>query len=84
MLLRIYTNNVGRWHDAIAQRWNKEFRRLLIRLIVLAASLLLIFAGSLVWRWLTNRYVKDIRRRGQAMAARRLVLGTSRRDRCDC
>ncbi len=75
VLLGIYTNNVGRWHDAIAQRWNKEFRRLLIRLIVLAASLLLIFAGSLVWRWLTNRYVKDIRRRGQAMAARRLVLG---------
>ena len=75
VLLRIYTNNVGRWRDAIVQRRNKEFRRLLIRLIVLAASLLLIFAGSLVWRWLTNRYVKDIRRRGQAMAARRLVLG---------
>jgi small-conductance mechanosensitive channel len=75
VLLGIYTNNVGRWHDAISQRWNKEFRRLLIRLIVLAASLLVIFAGSLAWRWLTNRYVKDVRRRGQVMAARRLVLG---------
>jgi len=75
VLLRIYTDNVGRWHDAISQRWNKEFHRLLIRLIVLGASLLVIFAGSLVWRWLTNRYVTDIRRRGQAMAARRLVLG---------
>jgi small-conductance mechanosensitive channel len=75
LLLGIYTNNVGRWHAAIDQRWNKEFRSLLIRLIGLAASLLVIFAGSLVWRWLTNRYVKDIRRRGQVMAARRLVLG---------
>jgi small-conductance mechanosensitive channel len=28
-----------------------------------------------VWRWITNRYVTDIRRRGQVMAARRLVLG---------
>jgi small-conductance mechanosensitive channel len=75
VLLGIYTNNVGRWHDAIWQRRNTELRRLLIRLIVLGASLLVIFAGSLAWRWLTNRYVKDIRRRGQVMAARRLVLG---------
>jgi small-conductance mechanosensitive channel len=42
--------------------------------IGLAASLLLIFAGSIVWRWLTDRYVTDVRRRGQVMAARRLVL----------
>ena len=75
VLLGIYTNNVGRWHDAVLQRRNRELRRLLIRLIVLAASLLLIFAGGLVWRWLTNRYVTDIRRRGQVMAARRLAIG---------
>ena len=75
VLLGVYTNNVGRWHAAVEQRWNKEFRSLVIRLIVLGASLLLIFLGSLVWRWLTNRYVTDIRRRGQVMAARRLVLG---------
>ncbi len=75
VLLGIYNNNVGRWHDAISQRWNKEFRNLLIRLSVLATSLLVIFLGSLLWRWVTNRYVTDIRRRGQVMAARRLVLG---------
>ena len=75
VLLGVYVNNVQRWHDAVEQRWNKEFRSLIIRLIVLGASLLLIFLGSLVWRWLTNRYVTDIRRRGQVMAARRLVLG---------
>jgi small-conductance mechanosensitive channel len=75
VLLGIYTNNVDRWHDAIAQRWNKEFRSLLIRLVILAVSLMVIFLGSLVWRWVTDRYVTDIRRRGQVMAARRLVLG---------
>ena len=75
VLLGVYVNNVQRWHDAVEQRWNKEFRSLIIRLIVLGASLLLIFLGSLVWKWLTNRYVTDIRRRGQVMAARRLVLG---------
>ena len=75
VLLGIYTNNVGRWHVAIEQRWSKEFRSLLIRLGVLAASLLIIFLGSLLWKWITDRYVTDIRRRGQVMAARRLVLG---------
>jgi small-conductance mechanosensitive channel len=35
---------------------------------------MMIFFGSIVWRWLTDRYVTDIRRRGQVMAARRLVL----------
>ncbi len=75
VLLGIYTNNVGRWHASVEDRWNQEFRRLIVRLIALGASLLLIFVGSIAWRWLTNRYVTDIRRRGQVMAARRLVLG---------
>jgi small-conductance mechanosensitive channel len=75
VLLGVYTNNVGRWHEAISQRWNKELRSLAIRLIVLGGSLLLIFLGALAWRWLTNRYVTDVRRRGQVMAARRLVIG---------
>jgi len=74
VLLGIYTNNVGRWHAAVEQRWNKEFRSLAIRLIALGACLLLIFLAAMAWRWLTNRYVTDIRRRGQVMAARRLVL----------
>ena len=74
-LLGIYTNNVGRWHAAIEQRWNKEFRSLVIRMIGLGAAFVLIFLGAMAWRWITNRYVTDIRRRGQVMAARRLVLG---------
>ncbi|MGB3550727.1 MAG: mechanosensitive ion channel family protein [Candidatus Binatus sp.] len=75
VLLGIYTNNVGRWHAAIEQRWNKEFRSLVIRMIGLGVAFALIFLGAMAWRWITNRYVTDIRRRGQVMAARRLVLG---------
>jgi small-conductance mechanosensitive channel len=74
-LLGIYTNNVGRWHAAIEQRWNKEFRSLVIRMIGLGVAFALIFLGAMAWRWITNRYVTDVRRRGQVMAARRLVLG---------
>ncbi len=75
VLLGIYTNNVGRWRTAIEQRWKKEFRSLVIRMIGLGAAFVLIFLGAMAWRWITNRYVTDIRRRGQVMAARRLVLG---------
>jgi small-conductance mechanosensitive channel len=75
VLLGIYTNNVNRWHNAIGQRWNKAFRSLLFRLMVLAVSLAVVFIGGIVWRWLTDRYVTDIRRRGQVMAARRFVIG---------
>ncbi len=74
-LLGIYTNNVGRWHAAIEQRWTREFRSLVIRMIGLGVAFALIFLGAMAWRWITNRYVSDIRRRGQVMAARRLVLG---------
>jgi small-conductance mechanosensitive channel len=73
-LLGIYANNAGRWHAAIEQRRNQEFRSLVIRMIGLGAALVLIFLGALAWRWITNRYVTDIHRRGQVMAARRLVL----------
>jgi small-conductance mechanosensitive channel len=75
VLLGIYTNNVGRWHAAVEQRWNRGFRSLVIRMIGLGVAFALIFLGAMAWRWITNRYVTDIRRRGQVMAARRLVLG---------
>ncbi len=75
VLLEIYTNNLDRWRAAINERWTNEFRSLCIRLIGLAGALGLIFLGGLVWRFLTDRYVQDIRRRGQVLAARRLVLG---------
>lgn len=75
VLLEIYANNLERWRAAINDRWANEFRSLVIRLIGLAGALGLIFLGGLVWRFLTDRYVQDIRRRGQVLAARRLALG---------
>jgi small-conductance mechanosensitive channel len=74
VLLEIYSNNLERWRAAINDRWTSEFRSLCIRLIGLAGSFGLIFLGGLIWRFLTDRYVQDIRRRGQVLAARRLVI----------
>ncbi len=75
VLIEIYTNNLERWRAAINDRWISEFRSLVIRLIGLAGAFGLIFLGGLIWRFITDRYVQDIRRRGQVLAARRLVLG---------
>ena len=75
VLLEIYSNNLERWRAAINDRWTNELRSLIIRVIGLAGALGLIFLGGIVWRFLTDRYVQDIRRRGQVLAARRLVIG---------
>jgi small-conductance mechanosensitive channel len=75
VLLGLYTNNLERWRATINDRWTTEFRSLIFRLFGLAAALGVIFLGGQVWRWLTHRYVQDIRRRGQVLATRRLVIG---------
>jgi small-conductance mechanosensitive channel len=75
VLLDLYVNNLERWRAALNQRWQSEIHSLVIRLIGLAFSFALIFLGGLAWRWLTDRYVQDIRRRGQVLAARRLAIG---------
>jgi small-conductance mechanosensitive channel len=77
VILDLYSKNLVRWNAAIDQRVSAELRSLLIRLIGLAAVFGLIFAGAALWRRFTDRYVQDIRRRGQIMAARRLVLSVA-------
>ncbi|MGH7813417.1 MAG: hypothetical protein ACREQI_05375 [Candidatus Binataceae bacterium] len=69
-----YRDNLARWQAAVERRSAGELRRLAIRAIALAAVLILIFAGAALWRRLANRYVTDIRRRGQALAARRFAI----------
>ena len=75
VLLELYVRNLARWRGATVQRSSAEIRSLVIRLTALGAIFALIFLGAMAWKWLTNRYVQDVRRRGQVMAARRLVLG---------
>lgn len=75
VLLQSYVSNLERWRAAVIEREREDLRRLIIRSSVLAVALALIFIGAVVWRQLTFRYVQDIRRRGQVLAARRLVVG---------
>jgi small-conductance mechanosensitive channel len=75
VLLESYVGNLERWQRAVNDRARSDLRRLIIRTSVVAIALALIFLGAAVWRQLTFRYVQDIRRRGQVLAARRLVVG---------
>ncbi len=74
VILDLYLKNLARWRATIEQRSATELRNLLIRLGSLATIFGLIFLGGALWRIFTDRYVQDIRRRGQLMALRRFVL----------
>ena len=75
MLLAQYQDNLARWRAAVQQRSIAQFRSLVLRAIILAIIFLLIFTSAVLWRRLTDRYVKDIRLRGQVLAARRFAIG---------
>ena len=75
VILDLYLKNLARWRATIEQRSATEFRNLGIRLGSLATIFGLIFLGGALWRIFTDRYVQDIRRRGQLMALRRFALG---------
>ena len=75
VLLDVYTSNIDRWRASLRQRVRSDIRSLSIRLAILAFTFLLIAGVAILWKQLTFRYVKDIRRRGQVLAARRFVVG---------
>ncbi len=75
VLLDQYQDNLARWRAAVQQRSIAEWRSLVLRAIVLAIVCSLVFMGAVLWQRLTDRYVKDIRRRGKVLAARRFAIG---------
>ena len=74
VVLQLYVANLQRWSDAVDQRSDNQFRRLLIRLSALGVLLLAIFIAAFIWRSLTFRYVQDLRRRRQLLRLRKLTL----------
>jgi len=73
-MLRRYNSNLGQWLNALKQRSVEEFRSLAARLIGIALALGVIFAGAIVWRTLTFRYVADPHRRHQLLQVRTFVV----------
>ncbi|QHN04134.1 mechanosensitive ion channel [Granulicella sp. WH15] len=67
--------NLTAWKAAVDREYKSILHALLLRLLVMAVALAVIFAGGEVWTHATNKYVRDMRRRRQVMLMRRTVVG---------
>lgn len=63
------------WSAAVDQEYDSILQSLLLRVLVIAISLGIIFIISELWRRGTKRYVHDPRRRRQLFVLRRFVTG---------
>ncbi len=67
--------NLIAWRAAVAAEYRAAVRSLLLRAIVIAVMLVLLFILGETWKRLTVRWVHDARRRRQLMGPRRIVIG---------
>jgi small-conductance mechanosensitive channel len=68
------SNFVG-WRRSIARESRETLESLLTRVVGIALALGLVLFLSEVWRRLTFKYVRDLRRRRQFLVLRRVVIG---------
>jgi small-conductance mechanosensitive channel len=68
-------SNFLQWRKSVVSESRSAVRSLVMRVIVLALALGLVFFLSEVWRRLTFRYIRDPRRRHQFLIMRRFVIG---------
>ena len=75
LLLEQARANLSSWRAAVDAERTTILNSLLLRVIVIAATLVLIFGLGRIWQKATTRYVHDVRRRRQLLLVRRLVIG---------
>ncbi len=67
--------NFLEWREALVRESGYAVRALLMRVLGLALALAFVFTLSELWRRLTFRYIRDMRRRRQFLILRRFVVG---------
>ncbi len=67
--------NLLAWRSAVDTEYRGVLRSLLLRVLVIAIALGVLFVLGEVWRRATTRYIRDARRRRQLLGMRRLVIG---------
>ncbi|WP_252263808.1 mechanosensitive ion channel family protein [Paracidobacterium acidisoli] len=67
--------NLQAWKAAVDREYKSIFDALLLRLLVIAIALAVIFGAGEIWTRATNKYVRDLRRRRQILFLRRAVVG---------
>jgi small-conductance mechanosensitive channel len=74
VLLNQYHHNLGNWHSAIESEYHNAIKTLGVRLGVLAAVLVVVFAAAEFWRHTVMRYIQEPRRRYQFLLLRKIAL----------
>ena len=67
--------NLTAWRAAVDTEYTTVLRHLLLRILVIAIALGVLFAVGEIWRRATTRYVHELRRRRQLQVMRRMVIG---------
>ncbi len=67
--------NLTAWRGAVDREYKTILHALLLRLMVMAIALAVIFAIGQLWTRAVGKYVHDVRRRRQFLVMRRAVLG---------
>ncbi len=67
--------NLMAWRSAVDTEYRGVLRSLLLRVLVIAIALGILFAVGEIWRRASTRFVHDLRRRRQLLILRRLVVG---------
>jgi len=74
ILLDQYKRNLTNWRNVVQSQYSVRVHSLLLRLGIVVAALVLLFATAELWRRATFRYVKDMRRRQQFLIVRRIIV----------
>ena len=75
LLLEQSRGNLLSWRAAVDAERATIMHSLLLRVFLIAITLIFIFIIGEVWRRATTRYVLDLRRRRQLLLVRRMVIG---------
>jgi len=67
--------NLAAWHAVVDREYKSILQALLLRLMVIAIALGVIFVAGELWTRATNKYVREARRRRQLLLMRRTVVG---------
>ncbi len=74
ILLDLYRRNSSRWRNTVAVQHTAILKSLLLRLAFLAVAMGLVLGISHLWKRVTFRYIRDVRRRHQFLVLRRIVV----------
>jgi hypothetical protein len=74
VILEKATRSLEEWSRLVNDDWNRVFRQLIVRLVILGIAVAIPFILSLAARRAISRYVKDSKRKRQLNIARRVIL----------